>query len=85
MPIYEYECDCCEMRFEKFLPMHRRDEPLTQPCPNGCEKSNVTLQWSTSSIIADSFKLGRVKPSDEFRDKIRRVKKAHPGSTIRDN
>lgn len=83
MPIYEYECDCCDMRFERLLPMSKREDPTKEKCPNGCENSNITLAWSTSSVIADSFRLGRVKAGDEFRDKLRRVKKAHPGSTMR--
>ena len=83
MPIYEYKCKSCNEKFEKILSFSRMKEPLGLPCPN-CNVENEIEQCFTCAAIADPFSLGRIKPSDGFREKLRNIKKAHPGSTIKD-
>tara|TARA_R100001082_G_C4324878_1_gene142843 strand:+ start:211 stop:513 length:303 start_codon:yes stop_codon:yes gene_type:complete len=39
MPIYEFNCESCEHKFEVLLSMEKRDEPLEDPCPECSEKS----------------------------------------------
>jgi putative FmdB family regulatory protein len=84
MPIYEYECRTCETRFEKLLSMSKMNEPLTEGCPNcGVKLGDNIVQCFTCATPIDPFKLGRVKPSAEFRDKLNRIHKAHPGSKMK--
>jgi putative FmdB family regulatory protein len=83
MPIYEYECKLCETRFEKMLSMSKMTEPLNEPCPNcGVAVSDNITQCLTCATPIDPYRLGRVKPSAEFRDKLNRISKAHPGSKM---
>ena len=81
MPMYVYGCETCSHEFEKLLPMRSMEEPLNKPCPN-CGASTVK-QRPTTAAFSDPFNLGRIKPSHGFREKLRNIKKAHPGSTMR--
>jgi putative FmdB family regulatory protein len=81
MPMYVYSCSNCGHEFETLLPMSKMEEPLKKPCPN-CGVVAVS-QEPTTAFFTDPFNLGRIKPPSEFRDKLRRIKKAHPGSTMR--
>lgn len=83
MPIYEYKCKVCGTVFERILSFSRMTEPLTQACPN-CNANETIEQCFTAAAIMDPYSLGRVKPSSTFREKLRNIKKAHPGSTIKD-
>jgi putative FmdB family regulatory protein len=52
MPLYEYYCPQCEMRFELLRPMGRSDDPVT--CPNGHEGAQRVLSvFSAVSKGAD--------------------------------
>jgi hypothetical protein len=46
-------------------------------------KDKPHVEWLCSAVgIADPMRLGRVKPSQDFRDRLKHIKKSHRGSTI---
>ena len=56
MPIYEYQCDKCEERFEEYLTASTKPAP---PCPK-CKSRKVTrllssinLEWRPSDVAWD--------------------------------
>lgn len=83
MPIYEFKCKTCNTVFEEILPYARMEEPLSLPCPS-CSDTSSIEQCFTAAAIMDPFALGRVKPSSTLREKLRNIKKTHPGSTVKD-
>ena len=47
------------------------------------EKANPHLEWMCSAPkIVDAHKVGRMKPTDAFRDRLKDIKKSHRGSNI---
>jgi hypothetical protein len=46
-------------------------------------KDNPNLDWLCGApLIGDPHRLGRKKPSDNFRENLRRIKKKNPGSNM---
>ncbi len=58
MPIYEYICPVCRMRFERLRPMTQSDAPMA--CPNGHEGA----QRAMSRFVTKSS----AKPGDASDD-----------------
>jgi len=54
MPIYEYYCDDtkCNHQFEEVLSISRRDEPITNPCPE-CGMKTIKKGVSATTMGAD--------------------------------
>lgn len=46
------------------------------------ENSNIQSIITRAPAIGDAVRLGKVKPDEGFRDRLREIKKAHIGSTI---
>jgi putative FmdB family regulatory protein len=58
MPIYEYRCDDCRTKFEKFVRYPDRDEVL---CPS-CGKNHLTQLISAFRAIEP----GKARPAARF-------------------
>jgi putative FmdB family regulatory protein len=85
MPLYNYRCKKCGYEYERLLPMKDMEKPLSEK-PEGCAgDGNCEIeQIVTKANFGDPWKMGRIKPNDDFRSRLKEIKKAHPGSTIKD-
>lgn len=80
MPNYDYHCETCGKDFEINMPIAKRNEPINEEC----SRSDCSLKLSPSlpKIGYDSFNLSGRKPDNGFRDKLREIKRNHPGTNI---
>ena len=85
MPNYTYQCSECLHTFEEFKTIAKYNEPLREPCPS-CFHVGYISRLISSPKLGDPTKLemtkGLIKPTKEFNDILRTVKKNHVGSTI---
>ncbi len=49
MPVYEYQCQACDKRFEALRPMSQMDAPIA--CP-GCAAPNARRKLSVFAAIS---------------------------------
>lgn len=82
MPAYDYFCKSCEHRFEEVYKISDRNVPTEKPCPK-CGEKTIVMQIG-SPLVADAFKLGIKKPTQEFREIMKRMKKTMPGNNLKD-
>ena len=83
MPTYSYRCDGCGETFERVLSMTKNDQPEKEPCPN-CGELKVKQFIGTIPDIGDPVYLGVRKLPADWRDFLKRLKKANPGSYVKD-
>jgi putative FmdB family regulatory protein len=85
MPNYNFECEKCSHTFEEFLTISLMDAPLAAACPS-CKKKGHMIRLIGASGRVDSGRLestpGRLRPTSEFTEVMKRIKKNHPGSTM---
>ena len=85
MPIYNFECTKCQSVFESFQTIANMDKPLDMPCPS-CLKDGHMIRLVGSPSVGDSIRLestkGRIKPSNDFNDRLKEIKKNYPGNRI---
>jgi len=79
MPTYDFQCKECQYYFENVCPMSEHSNPKC--CPK-CGSYNSKQVITRGHGICDPYRMGRIKPSEDFRDTLRDIKKEHPGSTI---
>ena len=84
MPTYDYRCVQCELEFEKFLSISRREEPTKEVCST-CG-GEITIKPAAPLFAYDnitsrsSVKNHRV--DREFRDRLIDIKKSHHGAEM---
>ena len=78
MPYYDFKC-AAGHEFEENVSIERRNE--SQKCPH-CSKKAMKA-FKPAIMIADPFSIGRVKPPQDFQERMKQIKDDHPGSTIR--
>lgn len=83
MPTYEYHCNSCETNFDRILKIAEMDQPLEEPCPHCKEKSIIRVVGGSYAFMSPEA-LGRKKPPEDFRELLRKIKKANPDGYIRD-
>jgi len=71
MPIYDYKCVKCDKAFEESLPIDRRDEPCSLPCPECGAKEVKKIVGGMPSLnygtdVSDSRKL-----PEDFKNRLR--------------
>ena len=85
MPEYNFECTKCQNVFESFQTIKNMDKPLDMPCPS-CLKDGHMIRLVGSPSVGDSIRLestkGRIKPSNDFNDRLKEIKKNYPGKKI---
>ena len=85
MPNYTYQCSDCLYEFEEFKTIAKYNEPLREPCPS-CLHVGYISRLMSSPKLGDPRKLemtkGLLKPTKEFNDILRTIKKKNVGSTI---
>jgi putative FmdB family regulatory protein len=87
MPMYEYHCKKCDENFDKIVSVDNRQKVCDDPCPNCGEKECIELVIAAINFV-DTYRLdGRQKPTTEFRDRMKQMKKQHrndPFAKIKD-
>ena len=85
MPNYTYQCSDCLYEFEEFKTIANYNEPLREPCPS-CLHVGYISRLISGASLGESTKLemtkGLRKPTKEFNDILRTIKKNHVGSKI---
>lgn len=80
MPLYEYKCKCGHA-FADVYKINDRLKPTEDPCKE-CGETTVERVLSAPRIVSGVGDL-RAKVSDNFKDRLREIKKtAGPTSTI---
>jgi putative FmdB family regulatory protein len=80
MPLYQYMCADCQYVFEETRKLAEYQEPLKLPCPNCKKEGTLSIQPGACGL---SFRGEmRRKPTDGFNDKLKEMKKKHPGNKI---
>lgn len=90
MPIYEYQCESCELQFQKLLPVSQCSDP--QPCGE-CDSASRKLVSSVNfNLVGDGWagKNDRVKRQMAAKNKRLDAKQAEmkrdaPGMTLAPN
>jgi putative FmdB family regulatory protein len=82
MPTYDYICSSCQHKFEEILKIAEKEIPNQSPCPN-CKKVNCIETVMGAPPIGDPIRLGRKKPSSTYLEKMKIIKKNHPGGSYR--
>ncbi len=84
MPTYDFRCKECGHTFEKMLKFAEREAyPQENRCPE-CGDGEIEQYIAAPCGFTTPESLGRKKAPDSFRELLRNMKKAHPGSTIKD-
>lgn len=83
--IYDFRCKSCGHTFEENVKLADRENyPKENKCPK-CLEGEIEQYIAGTCGFTTSESLGRKKAPDSFRELLRRMKKAHPGSTIKDH
>lgn len=81
MPTYTYKCSACSTVFERILRMADNKLPETEDCPE-CGSKTVKQIVAGSFRLTTPISLGRQKPPSWFNERLRQIKKDHPGSNM---
>lgn len=82
MPMYDYQCKGCDELYERNVKIAEMNNP--QECPY-CGSTDSEKFIGGAPALGDSISLGRIKPSDGFRDVLRQIHEKTPGSILKDN
>lgn len=80
MPLYNYLCHSCGNSFESFAKMADRHNVEKEPCEK-CGESKIKIALSPT-LWMDPYVLGKVKPKEDFMQRIKQIKKSNKGNTI---
>lgn len=83
MPTYDYRCTNCGETFTKLLKIVDREQPTHEGCPM-CDEKTVEMLVGGNYAFMSPEALGRKKPPEDFRELLRRIKKANPKGHIKD-
>ena len=75
MPTYTFRNKETDEQFEETLRMSELDQYRE-------DHPELKMIINTAPGIADNVRLGRVKPSDGFRDRLKDIKKSHKHATM---
>jgi putative FmdB family regulatory protein len=89
MPSYTYCCKECDHHFEDLYKIDDRLKPTENPCPSCNKPNSIYLSLGAPphmDIMATSIGTAKHRPTDEFREVMRRMKKHYPGArkTLKD-
>jgi putative FmdB family regulatory protein len=81
MPTYSYHCKDCDTSFDKLLKLADIETP--QACPKCATPTERHIGGAPG--FGDPMRMGRMQPSDAFKDLLRNVHAKTPGSVLKDN
>lgn len=50
MPSYDFICNKCNKKWEQFLSISNRDNPISEPCPHCSCKECIQKSWEDTSL-----------------------------------
>ncbi len=85
MPLYDFKCNDCSNIQTEMMSIATMEDPSTERTCKEC--GGVTKKTFTTSNyeLMSPEALGRHKAPGEFRNFLSAIKKAHPGSAIKDH
>ena len=81
MPLYDKICKSCDEVFEVFASMSNNNKANTEPCPK-CGVLGFVESMVSPINVADPVRLGMIKPSSEFKERLQRIHETTAGSTL---
>ena len=75
MPIYTFHNTETDEHFEEFMSIADKEKYLL-------ENPHIKQTILHAPALADPTRVGRAKPNDGFRDRLKEIKKSHRGSNI---
>lgn len=85
MPTYDYKCNTCANIQEERMSISKMEDPETKIECKECGKHCTRTYEAVNYAFMTPEALGRRKAPDDFRNFLSQVKKAHPGSAIKDH
>jgi putative FmdB family regulatory protein len=82
--MYEYRCEQCGTDFERKMSFDDMLLPEREPCPT-CTRASVKKVILTAPGLADSIRMGRIKPDSGFKEVLHKIHENTPGSTLKHN
>jgi putative FmdB family regulatory protein len=82
MPLYEYQCEKCDQKFESLRSIKNMKVPESEPCPNCGETNSVKQKVFTAQIWADAHRVGVKNSDDGFKEVLSRIHERSPGSDL---
>lgn len=83
MPVYNYLCKNCDHSFEEMLKISDRNKPTENPCEKCKSENSVYISLGGvpfMDIMATTVGTAKHRPTDEFREVMKRMKKRYPGA-----
>ena len=82
MPVYGFICDNCGEKFDRFLSISNREQPLTESCGK-CNHSSIRRDYEnqTSALTADSLVTPNKKTGGAWNELMSKMKKGLPKHT----
>lgn len=84
MPMYDFKCDSCDHVQTVMMSIARMESGETAKCNECGGESRKTFTGCNYEMLSPEA-LGRHKAPGDFRNFLGAIKKAHPGSAIRDH
>lgn len=77
MPNYGFICKKCEHRFDCYLKMDEREQPLSEPCPSCKKKKSITREYDsfTQPIASDTNLTPNKATGGKWNELMGRMKK----------
>jgi putative FmdB family regulatory protein len=81
MPIYDFICNECGNKFDKFLPISERESPIKEPCSKcGLKKIIRNYDNQIVSLTSDMLVTPNSKTGGDWNELMNRMKKGLPKS-----
>ena len=81
MPTYTYKCDLCQHQFEAIRTIANMMEPTNELCPACGESGGVRKLIDAPKTVSGVGSMQNKAP-DVFKDRLKEIKKAHPGGNL---
>ena len=83
MPLYDFKCSHCDHELTQLMSIAQSEDKDNLTCPE-CNTENSLKKVLGATRLADSHRMGLIKPPREFRDLLKTIHKNTPGSKIPD-
>lgn len=77
MPVYGFICNKCDHKFDEYLKMDEREEPLKKPCPKCKKKKSIRREYDgfSQSIGSDATLTPNKATGGQWNEMMGRMKK----------
>ena len=78
MPMYEYLCTKCDVRFEEYETLEEKGKAIDNPCPNCCTIGHIKPVISAPRINTYGVWNSQKKLPEDFKRRMQQIKREHP-------